>query len=102
MNAFVSQFSQDEKTLPGATLPWLKQLRKSAISAFGEVGFPTVNDEEWKYTNVAPIAKTSFVRSQNGKNVTSTSQFSPALTLELKNAPQLVFVNGHFSAQMST
>src|SRR5262245_9516526 len=102
MNEYVSQFSRDEKSLPGARLPWLKQLRKSAISAFGEMGFPTTKDEEWKYTNVAPIAKTSFIRSTNGKNLTSTNQFSPSLTLELKNAPQLVFVNGHFSEQLST
>ena len=32
---------------------WLRRLRASAMERFEELGFPTVADEEWKYTNVA-------------------------------------------------
>ena len=37
---------------------WLKELREKAFQYFTENGFPTLKDEEWKYTNVAllPIA----------------------------------------------
>ena len=34
----------------------LVEIRKNAFAAFGEIGFPTLKNEDWKYTNVAPIA----------------------------------------------
>ena len=39
---------------------WITRLRESAIDRFEQLGFPTTDEEEWKYTNVAPIAKTNF------------------------------------------
>ena len=38
----------------------LPQLRRQAIERFAELGFPTVKMEEWRFTNVAPIARTEF------------------------------------------
>ena len=34
---------------------WLTELRSRAFDHFIRVGFPTVRDEDWKYTNVAPF-----------------------------------------------
>ena len=28
---------------------WLREVREASFSRFNEVGFPTVNEEEWKY-----------------------------------------------------
>ena len=39
---------------------WLKYLRENAFDFFTENGFPTVKNEEWKYTNVAPIEREIF------------------------------------------
>src|SRR5215204_619229 len=39
---------------------WAKRLRESAFDRFREVGFPSVKEEEWKYTNVAPLTKLDF------------------------------------------
>jgi Fe-S cluster assembly protein SufD len=36
---------------------WLRTARASAFGRFLERGFPTTRDEEWKFTNVAPIAQ---------------------------------------------
>ena len=36
--------------------PWLQQLRETAFQRFTELGFPTTHDEDWRFTNVAPIA----------------------------------------------
>ena len=44
--------------LPAA--PWIQELRESAFRRFAELGFPTTHDEEWRFTNVAPIARTRF------------------------------------------
>ena len=35
----------------------IKALRERAFAAFVAKGFPTQQDEDWKYTNVSPIAK---------------------------------------------
>ncbi len=46
---------------------WVFLLRKAAISRFAELGFPTLMDEDWRFTNVAPIAKLPFKPvSENG------------------------------------
>jgi Fe-S cluster assembly protein SufD len=40
--------------------PWLQDLRDAAFQRFSELGFPTTHDEEWRFTNVAPIARATF------------------------------------------
>ena len=37
--------------------PWIQRLREAAFERFAELGFPTTHDEEWRFTNVAPIAR---------------------------------------------
>ncbi|MEJ7713702.1 MAG: hypothetical protein WKF84_28610 [Pyrinomonadaceae bacterium] len=44
---------------------WVARLRESAFDRFEQLGFPTTDDEEWKYTNVAAIAKTKFETSRS-------------------------------------
>jgi Fe-S cluster assembly protein SufD len=40
--------------------PWIRELREAAFQRFAELGFPTTHDEEWRFTNVATIARTEF------------------------------------------
>jgi Fe-S cluster assembly protein SufD len=40
--------------------PWVQELREAAFQRFVELGFPTTHDEEWRFTNVAPIVRTEF------------------------------------------
>src|ERR1017187_7372214 len=39
---------------------WLQSLRDAAFARFTKLGFPTTHNEEWRFTNVAPIARTAF------------------------------------------
>ena len=39
---------------------WLAALRREARDAFAATGLPHVRMEEWRYTNVAPIARVAF------------------------------------------
>src|SRR5687768_14129510 len=41
----------------------MRPLRSEAFAVFTEKGFPTVKSEDWKYTNVAPIAKVDWAIS---------------------------------------
>lgn len=51
---FTEQFRE---FLKGEADASLRQLRQDAFAMFADAGFPTVRHEDWKYTNVSPIAK---------------------------------------------
>lgn len=45
---------------------WLVDLRAQTLARFAEVGFPSPRLEEWRYTNVAAIAKLSLDLPEGG------------------------------------
>jgi Fe-S cluster assembly protein SufD len=78
--AWLEQFSN----LPAAPA-WLQPLREAAFRRFAELGFPTTHNEEWRFTNVAPIARTTFAA---GRKVDVAAKL-------VRGPVQLVFANGH-------
>jgi Fe-S cluster assembly protein SufD len=60
-NSFTRQafesFRSHERREPAG---WFRLLRENALDRFLEVGFPSVKEEDWKYTNVAALAKLDF------------------------------------------
>ncbi len=84
---------------------WLEPVRRSAIERFAASGFPTTRDEAWRYTSVAPIAKTPFrlaPRSGNGSLPRGSMHDVEALTLGGLSPRRIVFVNGHYSPALSS
>ncbi len=47
----------------------LRRLRTEAFSIFSDTGFPAVKSEDWKYTNVAPIAAGDWKVSDGERKV---------------------------------
>ena len=78
---------------------WLKLLRESAFEKFVELGFPAVTQEDWKYTNVAPVAKENFavLTERQALDVEKFKKFA----LPETEGSRLVFVNGRFHADLS-
>ncbi len=56
----ITQFQVFEKSINGKSDSELHQLRKLAIAEFEKQGFPTIKNEEWKYTSVAEYLKNDF------------------------------------------
>jgi Fe-S cluster assembly protein SufD len=79
----------------------LEPIRREAARRFSELGFPTTRNEEWRFTNVAPIAKTSFARAPAMGNVTDEAQLEERIAYT-NGSPRLVFVNGHYSPELSS
>jgi Fe-S cluster assembly protein SufD len=81
---------------------WVRAARKAGISHFVELGFPTLQDEDWRFTNVAPIAKLPFKPvfelAQDGVTAKALGHFTLAGLAGIK----LVFVNGHFAPELSS
>ena len=44
------------------------ELREAGIASFEGLGFPTLKNEDWKYTNVEPIAAQSYVAAPTAKS----------------------------------
>jgi Fe-S cluster assembly protein SufD len=83
-----------------AAAPWLGRIREAALARFTELGFPTPRQEEWKYTSVEPIARTSFARAPEGSGSWTAADVERLLAEE-RPALLAVFVNGRFVAGLS-
>jgi Fe-S cluster assembly protein SufD len=77
---------------------WLQSLRQKAFARFWELGFPTTHDEDWRFTNAAPIACAAFVLPESGARVLP-DDIRPYLLED--TACRLVFVNGCFVPELS-
>ncbi len=97
---YLGKFDRFEKE--SGQPPWLLPLRKAGLARFAEQGFPTINDEDWRFTNVTPITKLpfkpAFEAQRNGLNPDSAGRF----TFGSLPAQRFVFVNGHFLADLSS
>src|SRR6202163_2121384 len=78
---------------------FVRALRRAGLERFATLGFPTTRQEEWRLTNVAPIAHGTFHRSQGDPNAIAPEQIAP---YDFPAAARLVFVDGHFSSRLSS
>jgi Fe-S cluster assembly protein SufD len=96
----VEKFSQFKSAAPQPQ--WLPALRQAGIASFAEAGFPTLHDEDWRFTNVAPIEKLSFhLAGAIAVNGAETKALDESVFAALPGQ-RLVFVNGFFSAKLSS
>jgi Fe-S cluster assembly protein SufD len=86
------------RTLPAGEPASLQALRRLGIERFASLGFPTTRQEEWRFTNVTPVARGTFVRPDNDPDAADPERLK---VLELDTAARLVFVDGRFSARLS-
>ena len=77
---------------------WLRDLRDAGFARFSSVGFPTTRDEDWRFTSVAPIARTPFaLPSGKRHHVGALAELSLAVA-----AARLVFVDGRYAPALSS
>jgi Fe-S cluster assembly protein SufD len=76
---------------------WLQDLRDRAASRFATLGFPTVRDEDWRFTNVSPLAATEFRQAAPVVDIAAALEASPFAHVGWR----LVVLNGRFSAELS-
>jgi Fe-S cluster assembly protein SufD len=89
---------QHEIQQPG----WLTSLRQAGMTSFAEQGFPTLEHEDWRYTNIAPITRLPFkpVLADAGEG-TAVETLGRAAFAGISGC-RLVFVDGHYSATLSS
>jgi Fe-S cluster assembly protein SufD len=95
-NTYQAAFRTVRESSP--TVPWLELVRASAMERFEQLGFPTVHDEEWKYTNLASVSKQGFVPATRleTRSIDATRFVYPETA-----TAHLVVVNGFLSDELS-
>ena len=94
-DTYAAQF--DALCQQGAIPAPIRALCASAFSCFETLGFPTTRLEQWRFTNVAPIADTPFrISPDSGAVDPAALHRVPRL-----GGAELVFVNGVFAPALS-
>jgi Fe-S cluster assembly protein SufD len=99
LQSYLDSFTRFEKSAPGHNVGWLRKLRQEGFARFSELGFPTTHDEDWRFTNVSPISRTSFQMADGSAKVKARDLD----TFRIPGAAcQLVFVNGRYAPELSS
>ncbi len=98
---YINRFESFERGLNGESKKPIHKFRKQAAGKIPELSFPTIRDEEWRYTDVSPV----LVHKFDLYSISSTSdiikkQIEPFL-FNNSEYITLVFVNGIFNAGLS-
>jgi Fe-S cluster assembly protein SufD len=101
-SVFRETWEESQRRAASVLPAWAARRREEAFAAFERLGFPTTDAEDWKYTNVAAVARSSFaaprglaLRPASGDDVAQF--FYPEAARS-----RLVFPNGFLSAGLSS
>jgi Fe-S cluster assembly protein SufD len=98
--SYLQAFDHSQKQAPAHNQEaWLRGVREDAFTRFCQLGFPTVHEEDWRFTNVAPIAQSTFQLPGREFNGVTDHDVAPYRLAGL--AAQLVFVNGRYAPGLS-
>ena len=99
--AYVQEFGARAGTVTGDGPEWIEALRRSGIDRFALTGFPTSRDEEWRFTPVAPIAKTAWRRASGSSHDLTRQDLAP-FVFGHPEWTTLIFVDGAYNESLSS
>lgn len=99
---YQTAFELFESTLNGESREQIHAMRRSAFEQFLASGFPSAKNEEWRFTNVSPIAKTAFQPVLKYEPNGVTKQQVAALSFDELACSRLVFVDGQYAKEFSS
>jgi Fe-S cluster assembly protein SufD len=79
---------------------WPARIVESARAAAGRLPVPTPRDEDWRFTDVAQLAKQSYLVEAVPSDLPSAEVLRPLLLDEADGA-RLVFIDGRFAPTLS-
>lgn len=97
-DAYLEKFNRFEHEI--GQPKWLLPMRKAGLARFIEVGMPTLNHEDWRFTNTAAIASIPFNPSFDSGASIQAEELN-GLVFAKQPGSRLVFVNGHFAPKLS-
>jgi Fe-S cluster assembly protein SufD len=98
--AFLGGLSRLEPQANGHHPTGRTGVRRAAFGWVAEHGFPTLKDEDWRYTRLGPILEVPFEPAVLGMSRRLSWSTIDELAGDL-GGTRLVFVNGHFAPELS-
>ena len=99
---YLEKFARFDMAGPGAGPAWVVPIRKAGLARFHQLGYPTLQDEDWRFTNVQPIAKLPFKPVFEYASGGLTSEALARFAFAGLPGSKLVFVNGHYAPELSS
>jgi Fe-S cluster assembly protein SufD len=103
---FVSEAQLQEFQAMSATAvaerpDWLDAIRRAAKERFATVGYPSPRDEEWRFTPIGAVIKSTWVESGGTRAVVARNEAEPFL-FGHREWTTLAFVDGAYNEALST
>jgi len=80
---------------------WLAALRQAGLARFTELGIPTLAHEDWRFTNLAALAKLALEPVYEGAATEAVTHLLARHTFTKLPGHRLVFINGQYAAALS-
>ena len=101
-SVYADAFREFSTSAPEGEPSWLARMREGAFERFEELGFPTTDEEDWKYTNVSGLARSTFrLANEEASKGLDASAVAPFVYEEARRSC-LVFVNGEYRSDLSS
>ena len=98
-NSYLDSILNGQPQLPPSSTTWFNQLRAHALEQAGTLQVPTTRDEEWRFTDISPLARLPLRPS----HAISAPQVTDVKRFQLDDATiRLVFVDGAFMPHLSS
>lgn len=94
-------FEVFEKSLNGQSKKPLHQVRKAALEQLKEIGLPGPKHEEYKYTQISKAFAKHFDSAYSDAPAELSTLTAKSTHIAGLEANQIVFVNGHYRADLS-
>jgi Fe-S cluster assembly protein SufD len=98
---FAEAFARSLQNGGGSGPAALVARRRDAFERFSAAGFPTTRDEEWRFTPVAPIARTAWKSGSPAEAARVTAAQLEPFRFGRPGWTTLVFINGRFDRALS-
>jgi Fe-S cluster assembly protein SufD len=95
VDVYSTAFARLGSSLESGGSARLEAVRQRASERFAELGFPTTRHEEWRFTNVAPIARAQLAVAVEAPSVTAAD----IERYHYADCNQLVLVNGRLAPE---
>ncbi len=98
---FVTEYERVKDQLAEQSPAWLMERRRAGIAAFAQHGFPTIKDEAWRQTNIAPIKRTAYQMQAPAVSDDALARLREQLILSPEESYRIVIVNGAYNDDLS-
>jgi Fe-S cluster assembly protein SufD len=97
--AYENAFAKLEPALKASGPAWLHDLRREGLDRFKSLGFPSLKEEEWRFTRTRPIAELDFVSA--GAAPAVDGAVITSRTFDDASCRRLVLLNGVFAPSLA-